>query len=128
LVLLSVEIKTLDDYGFLLCLIGGVLAVVIAFLGFIVSVAGSSIHWFLGAGYIGLASPIAGTVISVLFGVVAILIGLKIFVPKIREIVDKIDLIIIAIIMLVIGVIVFGIGGIIIIAAGILVLVHRLRK
>ncbi|NHJ48709.1 MAG: hypothetical protein FK733_13070 [Asgard group archaeon] len=124
---MSVQIKTLDDYGFLLSLIGGVITVIFGILGFIVNLA-SDVHWFFGSGFIGMANEVAGSVISIIFGVLAILLGLKLFFPKIREIIAKIDLIIIAIIMLVIGIIVFGIGGIIIIVGGILVLVYRLQK
>lgn len=125
---MSVSIKSLEDYGFLLCFIGGILTVVIALLGFIVSVAGSSIHWFLGAGYIGLANEIAGTVISIIFGLFAVVIGLKLFSTKVENIIVKIDLLIVAIVMLVIGIVVFGIGGIIIIVGGILVLIYRLQS
>ncbi|NHK31735.1 MAG: hypothetical protein FK730_10315 [Asgard group archaeon] len=125
---MSVSIKTLEDYGFLLCFIGGILTVVISLLGFIINIVGEKIHWFLGEGYIGFANEIAGTVISMIFGILAIIIGLKLFSAKIGKIIEKIDLIIVAIIMLIIGIIAFGIGGVIIIVGGILVLIHRLQS
>lgn len=88
---LEVSIKTLDDYGFLLCFIGGILTVVTALLMFIVSVSGGRIHWFFGAGYIGIASEIAGSIVSIIFGTLAMLIGLKLFSRKIWEVITKID-------------------------------------
>lgn len=125
---MSVSIRTLEDYGFLFCFIGGIITVVIALIAFIIDIAGEKIDWFFGAGPIGIANIIAGTVISMIFGVLAFLIGLKLFSTKIRNIIEKIDLLIIAIIMLVIGIIVFGIGGIVIIVGGILTLVYRLQS
>ncbi|NHJ03800.1 MAG: hypothetical protein EAX90_03185 [Candidatus Heimdallarchaeota archaeon] len=124
---MEVSIKTLDDYGFLLCFIGGVLTVVTALLMFIVSVSGGRIHWFFGAGYIGIASEIAGSIVCFFFGTLAIVIGLKLFSRKIWEVITKIDLIITAIVMIVISVVAFGIGGLIILAGGILVLIYRLK-
>ena len=114
----NVSIKTLDDYGFLLCFIGGILTVVMGLMSFIVAVAGGNISWFLGAGYIGLANVIAGTIVSMIFGALAVVIGLKLFLTKIYDFITKFDLII--------AIIVFGIGGLIILVGGILVLVYRL--
>ena len=122
----NVSIKTLDDYGFLLCFIGGILTVVMGLMSFIVAVAGEKISWFLGAGYIGLANVIAGTIVSMVFGALAVVIGLKLFLTKIYDFITKFDLIITAITMIVIAIIVFGIGGLIILVGGILVLVYRL--
>ena len=124
---MTATIDTLDDYGYLSCLIGGIVTVVIALLGLIVSATGTPINWFLaGGGYIGLASIIAGTIVSMVFGILAILIGLKLFVQKFYDLLTRVDLVIIAIIMFVIGIIVFSIGGILIFIGGVLVLVFRL--
>ncbi|MFW9923958.1 MAG: hypothetical protein ACFFDW_11795 [Candidatus Thorarchaeota archaeon] len=123
---MSVTIKTLDDYGFLLCFIGGILAVVLAILSLIVTLIGENISWFVGGGFIGTANLIAGTIVSIFFGAFAIVIGLKLFHAEIRRIVVKVDLIITAIIMFVIGIVVFGVGGLLIIIGGVLVLVYRL--
>jgi len=123
----SVKIKTLDDYGFLLCFIGAIITIVMSFLGFIISLTSSTLHWFLGGGYIGIANDTAGAVISLIFGALALLIGMKLFSPKISETINKMDRIIIAIAMIVIGIIAFGIGGILIIVGGVLVLIHRLQ-
>ena len=81
---LEVSIKTLDDYGFLFCFIGGILTVVMGLMSFIVAVAGEKISWFLGAGFIGNASIIAGSIVSMIFGAVAVVIGLKLFLAKIN--------------------------------------------
>lgn len=125
---MSVSIKTLEDYGFLFCFLGGALTTVMAFLGFIISLAGQNIHWFFGAGYIGIASPIAGTIVSLIFGILALLIGLKLFIPSLANFLTKINSIILAVIVMVIGIIVFGIGGLLILAGGILILIHSLKK
>ncbi len=122
----NVSIKTLDDFGFLFCLIGGILTVVMGLMSFIIAIAGEKISWFLGAGFIGLANVIAGSIVSMIFGALAVVIGLKLFLAKIYEFITKFDLIITAIVMIVIGIIVFGISGLIILVAGILVLVYRL--
>ena len=127
---MSVQIKTLDDYGFLLSFLGGIIAVITGLLMLIISAAGEKIHWFLGAGYIGIteetAGLIAGSIISLLIGVFALLIGLKLFTQKAYDIVTRFDLIATSIVLIVIGIIAFGIGGILILIGGILVLVYRL--
>ncbi len=124
---LKISIKTLDDYGFLLCLIGGILTVVMGLMSLIISVAGGNINWFFGAGYIGLANAIAGSIVSIYFGALAVVIGLKLFLVRIYDFIIRFDLIITSIIMIVISIIVFGIGGLIVLVGGILVLVYRLR-
>jgi len=125
---MEISIETLDDYGFLSCLLGGVLAVVMSLLSFIISVADAKISWFFGGGFIGIANVTAGSIISMIFGGVAIVIGLKLFSSKINDLIDRMERIVVAIIMIVISVIIFGIGGILILIGGILVLIHRLRK
>lgn len=123
---MSVKIETLDDYGFLLSLLGGAVTFITALLTLIVGVSGGSINWFWGGGYIGIANIIAGAIVSMVFGVLAILIGLKLFIKEIREILIKIDLIITSIVLFILGIVVFGIGGLIILVGGILILIYRL--
>ena len=121
-----VSIKTLNDFGFLFCLIGGIITVVMGLLSFIIGLTGTRISWFLGSGFIGIASVVAGAIVSIVFGALAVVIGLKLFVGKIYEFITRFDLIFTALAMVVIAIIVFGIGGILIIVGGILLLVYRL--
>ncbi|HUT81909.1 MAG TPA: hypothetical protein VMZ29_11955 [Candidatus Bathyarchaeia archaeon] len=125
---MKVSITTLEDYGFLLAFFGGIITSVMALLSFIVSVAKAHIHWFFGAGFIGIANPIAGSIISLIFGIFALLIGMKLFSSKINDIVSRIDTIIISIILIVISIIVIGFGGLIILVGAILLLIYRLRS
>ena len=123
---MEVSVKRLDDYGFLLAFIGGIITIVTAILMFIISVSGEKIHWFLGAGYIGIASKIAGSIVCVVLGTLALVIGLKIFNNNIYEFITKMDLIIIAIVLIVISIVAFTLGGLLILVGGILILVYRL--
>ncbi|NHJ87492.1 MAG: hypothetical protein FK734_18670 [Asgard group archaeon] len=123
---MSVQIKTLDDYGFLLCFIGGVIVVINGLLYLIVSAIGSSIDWFFGGGFIGIGNEIAGALVTIIFGAFAIVIGMKLFSPKIRAFMIKIDLIITGIVMIVLAIICFGIGALLILIGGILVFIYRL--
>ncbi|MBN1330242.1 MAG: hypothetical protein JXA54_12280 [Candidatus Heimdallarchaeota archaeon] len=124
---MKISIKTLEDYGFLLAFFGGIITSSMALLSFIVSVAKANIHWFFGSGFIGIASPVGGSIVSLIFGIFAILIGMKLFSSKINEITKKIDALIISIILVVISIVVFGFGGLIILVGAVLILIYRLK-
>ncbi|NHJ84578.1 MAG: hypothetical protein FK734_03900 [Asgard group archaeon] len=124
---MKVSLKTLEDYGFLAAFFGGIITTAFALLSFIVGLTRTNLHWFVGSGFIGIVSIVAGSIISLIFGIVAMLIGMKLFSSKINDIISKIDTLFISIILMVISIIVFSIGGLIILASAIILLISRLR-
>jgi hypothetical protein len=124
------QLKTADDWGFLLSFIGGIIIVVNAIVGMIFALSNTTTNFFIGgSSFLGLIGEtwgiILGTIITLVFGIICILIGMKLFSKKIWHSITKIDLIITAIILIVIGIICFGPGGLLVIIGGILCIIYR---
>ncbi|MHA1354639.1 MAG: hypothetical protein ACTSXA_04800 [Candidatus Heimdallarchaeota archaeon] len=127
-----VHLNTTDDFGFLFSFIGGLIIIVNAVVGLVMSFFGNIEDFIGGSGFFTFINDTwglyAGTALNIAIGLICLLMGLKIFTKRAWNFMVQIDLIITGIVMIILGVISFGIGGILVIIAGILILVYRLSR
>jgi hypothetical protein len=127
-----VHLNTSDDFGFLFSFIGGLIIIVNAIVGLIMSFFSNVTDFIGGSGFLTFIDDTwglyAGTAINIVIGLLCLLMGLKIFTKKAWKFMVQIDLLITGIVMIIFGIISFGIGGILVIIGGILILVYRLSR